>query len=129
PKILRHAPRLFPWHAVAGRRRLFFRIGIDNVEIGKIDMQFFEPICRAPGCAAAVDWLMTLRRFFNDRTKFLFPASSHVTRSHEHIRLSSHLDVAAAVSGGRSADEDIGSYNTSCLLSVGVVAQFSRPNF
>jgi hypothetical protein len=37
--------------------------------------------------------------------------------------------VAAAVSRGRSAGEDIGSYNTSCLLSVGVVAQFSRPNF
>ena len=37
--------------------------------------------------------------------------------------------VAAAVSGGRSADEDIGSYNTSRLIAVWVVAQFSRPNF
>ena len=37
--------------------------------------------------------------------------------------------VAAAVSGGRSADEDIGSYNTARLLNVSVVAQFSRPNF
>ena len=37
--------------------------------------------------------------------------------------------VAAAVSGARSVDEDIGSYNTSRLIAVWVVAQFSRPNF
>jgi hypothetical protein len=46
-----------------------------------------------------------------------------------------HLGIAAGpsptgvVCDGRSVDEDIGSYNMSCLLSVGVVAQFSRPNF
>jgi hypothetical protein len=37
--------------------------------------------------------------------------------------------VAAAVSDGRPADEDLGSYNTSRLIAVWVVAQFSRPSF
>src|SRR5205814_5055928 len=49
--------------------------------------------------------------------------------SHEHIELSRNVwVVAAAVSGGKSADEDIGSYNASHLLGVRVMAHFSRPN-
>ena len=84
PKILRRPPGLF----------FVARIGIDNIDIGKIDVQLFEPIRRTPGSAAAVDWLLALRCFLNDRTKFLFPASSHVTRSHEHIHLSSLLTEA-----------------------------------
>ena len=59
-KILRRAPRFF----------LLIRIGIDNIDIGKIDMQLFETIRRAPGSAAAVDGLATLRCFSDNRDDF-----------------------------------------------------------
>src|SRR5438094_8977574 len=75
PKILRRPPGLF----------FVARIGIDNIDLGKIDMKFLETISRAPGRTATVDWLTTLRCFLNDRMKFLFSVSSHVTRSYEHI--------------------------------------------
>src|SRR5436190_9461592 len=84
PKILRRPPGLF----------FVARIGIDNIHIGKIDTEFLETIRRTPGRAATVDWLMALWFFLNDRTKFLFPVSSHVTRSHEHTHLSSLLTEA-----------------------------------
>src|SRR5436190_23945058 len=66
-KILRRAPRLL----------LFFKIGIDNIDIGKIDMEFFESVGRAPGSAAPVDRLPTLRRLVNDGLEFLLAARSH----------------------------------------------------
>src|SRR5207244_10374049 len=63
-KILRRAPRFF----------LLIRIGIDNIDIGKIDVELFETISRAPGRAAAMDWLMALRCFSDNRDEF-FPLS------------------------------------------------------
>jgi hypothetical protein len=61
-KILCRPPRL----SLSGR------INIDTINIGQIDMQFFEPICRAPGCATPADGHGALGRLLNDRPEFLF---------------------------------------------------------
>ena len=45
PKILCRTPRLL----------LSRRIKIDTINVGHIDMQLFEPICRAPGRATPAD--------------------------------------------------------------------------
>ncbi len=58
-KILRHSPRLF----------VFFRIGVDNIDIGKIDMELFETIGRTPGRPAANDRLTALWRLVDDRSE------------------------------------------------------------
>ena len=77
-KILRRAPRL----SLRSRR-----IDIDDVDVGQIDMQFFESICRAPGRATPANGGVALRRFHDYRTEFLF--RRHRISSHEHIPMSS----------------------------------------
>src|SRR5713101_382588 len=80
-KILYRAPRLL----------LLIRIGIDNIAIGKIDMEILETIRRTPGSSATDNRCVALRPFFNDRTKFLLAACGHGTSSHEHITMSRSL--------------------------------------
>ena len=68
--------------------RPFFALGIDidNIRIVKIEMEFFEPISRAPRCATPVDGRTALRRLIDNRDQLPI---CHETSSHEHIRLSS----------------------------------------
>ena len=49
-------------------------IGIDNIDIGKIDMELFESVGRAPGSAAPVDWLTALWRLRDNWLEFLLVA-------------------------------------------------------
>ena len=86
---LRRVAKIFCCPARLSRRLGIF---IDNIDIGKIDMQLFETIGRTPGRAATVDSLMTLRRFLNNWDKF---PPRHGECSREHIRLSSDFSVAA----------------------------------
>ena len=74
------------------RPRLVSGIDIDNIDIGKIDMQLFEAVGRAPRGAATVDRLDTLRRLPDKGPEFFL--RSHGISSHEHIRLSSEFSAS-----------------------------------
>ena len=72
-KILRRTPR-----------RVFgLLLEINDVNVGQVDVQFFESVRRAPRRAAPTNGSVALRRFFNNRYKF--PAR-HVSKcSREHV--------------------------------------------
>src|SRR5215471_3019739 len=70
-------------------RLLGATINVDKIIVSQIDVQLFEPICRAPGSAAPAHGRVALRRLLDDRPEFL--SGRHVLSSPEHIEMSSQI--------------------------------------